>query len=236
MSEESTENNVNLDGLALNPVAGRFYLRRGTSTRSGYFLVAHIGGEKPWLAWPAQVMGGGSLGGEQSIHINMSGNVQWIAPLDGDNLPDAKPLVESDIQPAPGDAQLALCAAVVNRHGNAEANRNAYEERSRYVEQIRAEHAEFKTRITDRLHELANDERWCSTFDDEMEEFGLPRRTQNWNVDISLDDSLTIQVQANSESAAEAAVTREKVEEAIREYMQHSYFGWSIHGTEVADD
>lgn len=58
--------------------------------------------------------------------------------------------------------------------------------------------ADFKERLTKRLHELAEEQEWCSDFDREMERFGLPGRG-GWKVRVEMRPIIYVEFEVGRE-------------------------------------
>jgi hypothetical protein len=83
----------------------------------------------------------------------------------------------------------------------------------------RQDHEEHLERISARLHELADEQKWCDTFDDEMEKFGLARREREVELQMSAQVTTTVTTTGSDEDAIASAtsyVDHDAVAEALR--------------------
>ncbi len=72
----------------------------------------------------------------------------------------------------------------------------------RDAERVAAEHEAWKERLTNDLHQQASDRDMCNEFDDFCENHGLNRRTQDYDVTVSVTYQSTISVSVTDNDAA----------------------------------
>lgn len=79
----------------------------------------------------------------------------------------------------------------------------SYAESQRQLEQVRREFEQFKEAITERMQREADRRNWCGEFDDIMEEFGLRRRSRNWDVTFEVTGHINMTLIARDADHAE---------------------------------
>lgn len=92
---------------------------------------------------------------------------------------------------------------------------------------VRLEHAEsvvkaneeWRNRLVEDLHREANDREFCSDFDDFMAEHDMPRRVQEYSVDVSVMLQVTMLVTADSENAA-VEMVRSNADQCLSDEIQ----------------
>lgn len=98
---------------------------------------------------------------------------------------------------------------------------------------LREQH-EWRDSAVRQAHEWADDNNLCSTFDDFMEEIGLPRREREYAVLVQVEASVTVNVTAASEEDAERLVSRDQVIAAIENGVSYAVDDWRTDGAEEA--
>lgn len=83
----------------------------------------------------------------------------------------------------------------------------------------RGEVQDWKQRLAAAACEHADDQGWCSSFDDFMVEWGLPARSRWFDVEIEVAGRVTVRVEAATTDAAEAQVTFAAVREAAADQI-----------------
>lgn len=91
-----------------------------------------------------------------------------------------------------------------------------------------ADHERWRADLAEAAHQEADEREWCSEFDDFLEQVGLPRRSRDWRVNLTL--TVSVHLNATSESAAEESVTSEMVREAVE--SEGRFLNWSVDGVD----
>lgn len=76
-------------------------------------------------------------------------------------------------------------------------------------------HEAWKDQLNEAACERADDQSWCSDFDDFMRDWGLAGRVRTYDVEVEVTGRVTVRVEAATDSAAEEHVTDDLVRAAI---------------------
>jgi hypothetical protein len=73
----------------------------------------------------------------------------------------------------------------------------------------------WKGRLSEAACERADEQSWCSDFEDFMEAWGLQGRVRDFDVEVHVSGRVSVRVQAPTSSIAEGRVSREDVQELV---------------------
>lgn len=81
---------------------------------------------------------------------------------------------------------------------------------------------EWKHRVTERAHEEADRQGWCSEFDDFLEDIDLPRRSSDYDVFVDVTVRVCVTVNASTDDEAREAVDSDEVRRAVMENYENA--------------
>lgn len=90
-------------------------------------------------------------------------------------------------------------------------------------------------RLVQAAHDEADSRNLCDDFDDFMEAIGLPRRSRNYRVYLTVSIPVHVTVEARDAEDAESEVDHDDVTRAVAEAARwnSSDIDWSVEGSEV---
>ena len=73
----------------------------------------------------------------------------------------------------------------------------------------------WKGQLSEAACDRADEQSWCSDFDEFMGDWGLPGRVRDFDVEVQVSGQVSVRVQAATGSIAEGRVSREDVQELV---------------------